>query len=97
MRLDYPAHLGSDYRALDAYGARLRTRIGQGFRRNLRFNDDDMGLYMDVYLPKQKQWVRVDMDLVKEDNAGRAAKIRNAVNKKDLRTGNSDSEEDNIS
>ena len=65
MRIDYPAHLGSDYRALDSYGARLRKEAGTGFRRNIRFNDDEMGIYMDIKFPDQEKWIRVTPRMAK--------------------------------
>ena len=67
MRLDYPAHLGSDYRVLDAYGAKLRSRFGEGFRRSIKFNDDEMSLYMDICLPRKEEWIRVTAGMAKED------------------------------
>ena len=66
MRLDYPAHLGSEYRALDAYGANLRTKLGVGFRRSIKFSDDDMSLYMDIYIPEAKEWIKVTANMAKE-------------------------------
>ena len=67
LRLDYPAHLGSDYRALDMYGAKLKGKFGDGFRRNMRFDDDIQGLYMDIFLPASKEWVRVSANMAKEE------------------------------
>ena len=67
LRLDYPAYLGSDYRALDAYGAHLRKQAGTGFRRNIRFDDDTLGLHMDVNFPSNPgKWIRVTPKLAKE-------------------------------
>ena len=94
LRMEIPDRLLGDHKALEQYGHAMKLKHKDGFRRHIKMDDSGLCLYMDVYLPKQKQWVRVDMDLVKEDNAGRAAKIRKAVNKNDLRTGNSDSDED---
>ena len=66
MRLDYPAHLGSDYRALDSYGGKLRKDVGQGFRRNIRFDDDEMGLFMDINFPEQEKWICVTPKMARE-------------------------------
>ena len=66
LRLDYPAHLGSDYRALDSYGARLRREAGEGFRHNIRFNDDEMGLFLDINFGKESKWIRVTPKMAKE-------------------------------
>ena len=67
LRLDYPAHLSSDYRALDAYGAKMRSIAGKGFKRNIRYNDDEMNLYMDVNFPGQDKWIRVSAKMAKEE------------------------------
>ena len=67
MRLDYPAHLGSDYRALDAYGAQLKNKFGDGFRRNVRFNDDELCLYMDIFVPQTKEWIKISAAIAKEE------------------------------
>ena len=67
LRLDYPAHLGSDYRALDAYGAQLRAKCEKGFRRNIRFNDDEQNLVMDINFPNQTKWIRVSAKMAKEE------------------------------
>ena len=70
LRLDYPAHLGSDYRALDGYGAKLRREVGTGFRRNIRFNDDELGLVMDINFPKNPdKWIRVSPKLARENGS----------------------------
>ena len=67
LRLDYPAHLSSEYRALDAYGAKMRNMTGKGFKRNIRYNDDEMNLYMDINFPDQDKWIRVSAKMAKEE------------------------------
>ena len=51
MRLDYPAFLGGVFRDLEWYGAHLRQKHGNGTRRNIRFDEENSSLYMDVLLP----------------------------------------------
>ena len=53
---------------MDSYGARLRREIGTGFRRNIRYNDDDMGLVMDINFPNNpKKWIRVTPKIAREN------------------------------
>lgn len=82
LRLDYPAHLGSDYRMLDSYGARLRSKFGEGFKRNLRFDDDEMRLFMDICLPRQEEWIRVSAKMARDDKAPTAVKDEEEARKK---------------
>ena len=68
LRLDYPATLSSDYRSLDAYGAKIRMEVGAGFKRNIRYNDDDLGLVMDINFPQNPQkWIRVSSKIAREN------------------------------
>ena len=82
MRLDYPAHLGSDYRVLDAYGARLRGRFGEGFKRGLKFNDDEQTLFMDICLPGSNEWIRVTPAMAKEDRGSITIENENEARRK---------------
>ena len=82
MRLDYPAHLGSEYRVLDAYGARLRSRFGEGFRRSIKFNDDEQVLYMDICLPRTEEWIRVSAGMAKEDRGAATVEDESEARKK---------------
>ena len=59
MRIEYPSHLGRVFRDLDWYGREMRIRHGQGTRRNIKFNDDESTLYIDVCLPREEQWHRI--------------------------------------
>ena len=83
MRLDYPAHLGSDYRALEAYGARLRGRFGQGMKRSIKFNDDEQALYMDICLPNSgEEWIRVTARMAREDRGNNTTLDENEARRK---------------
>ena len=75
LRLEIPEKLLGDFKSLEQYGHAMREKHGVGFKRHIKLDDSVMGLYMDVYPPQAKQWIRVDMDLVREDNLGRRAKI----------------------
>ena len=59
VRLEYPGFLGRDFRDLDWYGREMRQRHGKGTRRNIKFNDDDNTLYLDICLPGDDFWHRI--------------------------------------
>ena len=67
MKLDYPAFLGGIFRDLEWYGAYLRKEHGQGMRRNIRFDEEALSLYMDVLLPGNKEWLRVTPKMAGEE------------------------------
>ena len=48
MRLEYPSHLGRSFRDLEWYGREMRIRHGPGTRRNVKFNDHDRSLHIDI-------------------------------------------------
>ena len=66
MRMNYPDHLGPDFRALEWYGARMREMHGPGLKRNIRFDDDVLGLCIDIKMPHLEEWLRVTPDMAKE-------------------------------
>ena len=65
VRLDYPAHLGSSFRTLDWYGKEMRDKHGRGTRRNIKFDDDEESLYLDVCLPGEEYWHRITPEAAK--------------------------------
>ena len=77
LRMDYPGHLASDFRLLESYGKYLRRTRGEGLKRNMRFNDDNESIYMDVKLPKEEEWLRVTPPLAK-DEMGRVDRKQNS-------------------
>ena len=63
VQLDVPDHLNGVYKDLRIYGGLLRREHGQGLRRQVKFDDTKLTLYMDVKLPNSEEWLRVDRDL----------------------------------
>jgi hypothetical protein len=57
--MDYPDYLRPEFRALEKLGAKLRKYHGQGLKRNIRFDDENRNLYMDVKLPNEDEWFKV--------------------------------------
>ena len=67
MRIDYPAFLGPVFRDLEWYGAHLRRIHGNGTKRNIKFDEEYLSLYMDVLVPNQKEWMRVSPQMAKKE------------------------------
>ena len=51
LRPDVPGHLGGVHRTLVQYGFAMKRRYGNFFRRNIRFEDGEMTLVVDICLP----------------------------------------------
>ena len=66
VRLEYPDFLGDDFRILTKFGAKMRQKMGEGFKRNVKFNDDEMSLYVDVKFPNQDEWLAVTPEVARE-------------------------------
>ena len=58
-RFEYPPHLGNDFRTLNWYGSEMRKRHGLGTRRNVKFDDEDESIFLDICLPGEDAWHRV--------------------------------------
>ena len=71
LRPDIPGHLGGIHRTLVQYGYAMKRRYGGNFRRNIRFEDSDMTLVIDICIPENgqpgKEWTTVDYQLAKKD------------------------------
>lgn len=61
-RIDYPSHLGTTFRALDWYGKEMKERHGRGTKRNMKFDDNEETLVLDVCLPGCDVRHRVSVD-----------------------------------
>ena len=67
QRIDIPDHLTGAHKELDQYGKQLRKIHGPGLKRNIKFDDASSSLIMDVKLPDEEEWIRVDRTLAKEE------------------------------
>ena len=83
MKLEIPEKLIGDFKTFEQYGHSMREKHGSEFKRHTKLDDTRLCLYMDLYLPKAKEWVRVEADHAREDN-GTRMKRRAKVDKKDL-------------
>ena len=86
LRMEIPERLLGDFKGLEQYGHAMHTKHGKEFKRHIKMDDSLKQLYMDVYLPRPKAWARVDMSLVKKDNANRLAKKASITEEKMLMT-----------
>ena len=59
VRMYVPTHLGGVYKTLLQYGFNMRERYGPEFRRNIRFDDGEMSLCIDIKVPGKAKWVTV--------------------------------------
>ena len=59
VRIDVPQHLLGIKKVLDEYGFVLKTEIGPNFKRNVRYDDTNETLAMDVFYPDTKKWERI--------------------------------------
>ena len=83
MRLHVPDHLQRDFRTLMNVSYDLKKRHTE-LRRNVKFDEEDKGLFMDIRLDEGSEWKRV-----KPEHAAAAAKRRNRtkdLDAKDLRS-----------
>ena len=58
MRLHVPDHLQKDFRALMAVAYDLK-RNNKDLRRNVKFNEEMLGLYMDIQTEPEGSWRRI--------------------------------------
>ena len=59
VRPDVPMHLGGVHKTLLQYGHALKSRYGQQFRRNIRFEDAEHTFVIDVCLRTGGDWITI--------------------------------------
>ena len=45
---------------------RMRSRLGDGFKRCVKFDDDIMRLYLDIKLPESPEWMSITPEIAQE-------------------------------
>ena len=83
----------SDFKALEQYGHAMREKHGKDFKRHTKLDDSCLCVYLDVFLPGPKAWVRVDVDLARKDNQKRIARKSKVSNVNLLSTASDDEAE----
>ena len=76
IRPEVPSHLGGVHCALLQYGHDMRRRYGTSFKRNIRFDDADHTMVIDVLIPghdnPRNEWVTVSYARAVADRRARA-------------------------
>ena len=79
IRIEVPAALRVDFRTLHRFGQQLRNRHGAGTRRHVKFDDVSRSLYLNVKLPGDERWSRVEVEL-----ARRGIQLRNRLDSQEM-------------
>ena len=85
IRMEVPERLMADFKALEQYGHAMREKHGKLFKRHIKLDDATLGIYLDVFIPRTKSWVRVDVGLARADNLKRQS-VRSRGTDRDLLT-----------
>ena len=95
MRLHIPDYLQKDFQSLMNLSYDLKQRH-HGLKRNVKFDEEDNGLFMDIKLEEGADWKRIKPSQARTANKKRKNKTRN-IDEDELRSllgdrGGSDSE-----
>lgn len=66
IRLDIPDQLKGTFSDLERYGAGLRKKLGPELKRNIKFEDGNKSMYIDVLFPGDTTWTKIPHTLAKE-------------------------------
>ena len=75
MRLQVPDHLQKDFKLLMGLSYDLK-QIHKELKRNIKFDEDELNLFMDVQIRKDGQWKRIRPSQAKEAAARRQTNDR---------------------
>ena len=75
MRLHVPDHLQKKFRALMNLSYDLKQKHPE-LRRNVKFDDDEQSLYLDIQLNKDADWNRIEADQAVEATRGRGGRVK---------------------
>ena len=92
MRMEIPERLLGDFKLMERYGHAMRIKHKEKFKRHIKMDDACMCIYMDAFVPKVGEWVRIEMDTAREDNAKRMHKKTKGNQRKLFCTVDSDSD-----
>ena len=67
VRIDFPDHLRGIFSTLEKYGATMRSELGPGLKRSIKFDDTEMSLRIDVCFPGDDDWTKVSYELAREE------------------------------
>ena len=84
MKLHVPDHLRRDFQTLMNLSYDLKKK-NPDLKRNIKFDEDDLGLYMDLKLKKEGQWNRVKPSQAQAANKNRGKSVTKELAENDLR------------
>ena len=79
IRIEVPAALRPAFSTLFKFGQQLRKRHGEGTRRHVKFDDIERSLFLNVKLPGDQSWSKVNLDL-----ASKGLRVRERINSQHL-------------
>ena len=65
LRMDIPPHLMNTFKLLENHGHELRNGHGEDFKCHIRFDDEAKSLYLNVKIPNESTWTRVEPALAR--------------------------------
>ena len=77
--MDVPEYLASDFKALEEVGYQLRREYGGTLRKYIKYEDDALGLMLEIKLPGEYRWTRMPAKTAKEIRASEDHDIIGAV------------------
>ena len=84
MKLHVPDHLRRDFQTLMNLSYDLKKK-NPDLKRNIKFDEDDLGLYMDLKLRKDGQWNRVKPSQALAANKNRGRSVTKELVENDIR------------
>ena len=76
VRMYVPAHLGGVHKTLMQYGYKMKERYGSEFKRNIRFDDIEHSLCIDIKIPGSDSWMTVGYDRALADRRAWAKSVQ---------------------
>ena len=84
MRLHLPDHLQRDFQTLMNLSYDLKKK-NPDLKRNIKFDEDDLGLFMDLKLKTEGDWKRVKPAQATAANRGRSKNVTKEIDEEELR------------
>ena len=81
--MEVPDFLGGTFKLLERHGHALRAKHGPELKRHIKFDDEELSLFLNVRLPAQDNWIKVPLEFVrrirKESTAKTAEHFRDCL------------------
>ena len=62
IRMDIVPYLLPTFKLLNSHGFEIRNSHGNETRRYIKFDEDNLSLYLEIRLPGQQKWIRIKAD-----------------------------------